>query len=156
MNADHIAVFSVEIDAPVFKVWDALVDPATIRRYMLGAQVESDWKEGDSITWKGEWEGKAYEDKGTILKIEPYWILQYSHYSPLSGKPDTPDSYHNVLFELVENEGKTQLSVSQDHNQSEREMEYSQKMWEMMMQNLKELIENPPETTQGGEDAERR
>jgi hypothetical protein len=38
---------------------------------MFGANVVSDWKEGGQIVWKGEWQGKVYEDKGVILKIEP-------------------------------------------------------------------------------------
>jgi uncharacterized protein YndB with AHSA1/START domain len=59
------------IDAPVAKVWRALVTPALIKRYMFGATVESTWKEGGEITWKGEWKGKPYEDKGVILRQDP-------------------------------------------------------------------------------------
>ena len=65
----------------------ALVDPAAIKQYMFGTTVESDWREGSSIVWKGEWQGRAYEDKGVILRLEPGRLLQYSHFSPLSGAP---------------------------------------------------------------------
>jgi hypothetical protein len=36
--------------------------------------------------------GKTHEDKGVILRLEPERLLQYSHFSPLSGLPDAPDS----------------------------------------------------------------
>jgi hypothetical protein len=57
-----VARASTIIDAPVAMVWDALVTPETIKRYMFGTTVVSDWKEGSSIVWKGEWKGKSYED----------------------------------------------------------------------------------------------
>ena len=97
-----IARASVSVGAPVAKVWDALVNPQTIKQYMFGTTVVSDWKQGSPITWKGEWKGKAYEDKGTILKIQPRRLLQYSHYSALSGLPDTPENHHTVTIELSE------------------------------------------------------
>jgi hypothetical protein len=42
-----------------------------IEKYMFGTHVTSTWPEGKPITWKGEMKGKAYEDKGEILDIEP-------------------------------------------------------------------------------------
>ncbi len=53
-----------------------------------------------SIVWKGEWEGKKYEDRGVILRLEPGHIIQYSHFSPLTGQPDVPENYHIVTIEL--------------------------------------------------------
>src|SRR5262245_35187323 len=72
---------STVIDAPMEEVWQALVDPERIKEYMFGADVISEWAEGSPITWSGEWEGKPYEDKGTILRYEPISVLSYSHYS---------------------------------------------------------------------------
>jgi uncharacterized protein YndB with AHSA1/START domain len=48
------------IDKPVANVWHALVTPETIKRYMFGATVVSDWKEGSPIVWKGEWQGSLH------------------------------------------------------------------------------------------------
>ena len=61
------------------RVWEALVQPDRIRKYMFGAEVVSDWKEGSLITWKGEWQGRRYEDRGIIRRLEPERLLQYSH-----------------------------------------------------------------------------
>ena len=68
---------------------------------MFGATVESKWGEGNSIVWKGEWQGRAYEDRGTILRFELGRLLQYSHFSPLSGLPDEPQNYHTMTVELL-------------------------------------------------------
>ena len=62
--ADHVATAQTEIDASPDKVWDALTDPDQIKQYMFGSQVETDWRPGSPIVWKGEYEGKQYEDKG--------------------------------------------------------------------------------------------
>lgn len=108
---------------------------------MFGADVESDWSEGSDITWKGEFNGKEYEDKGKILKIEPEQSLQYSHFSPLSGKPDTPENYHTVSIDLADNGDETQVSLSQNNNADEKSQNESVKNWEMMLQGLKKYLE---------------
>jgi hypothetical protein len=41
-----------------------------VGRLFWGSTVESDFKAGSPIVWKGAWEGKVFEDKGTILKRE--------------------------------------------------------------------------------------
>ena len=37
----------------------------------FAADVESDWKIGSPIRFKGEFKGKPYEDKGVLLKVKP-------------------------------------------------------------------------------------
>jgi uncharacterized protein YndB with AHSA1/START domain len=135
-----VAESSVAIDAPRAKVWKALVDPASIKKYMFGTTVTSDWREGSPITWKGEWRGKKYEDKGKILKLVPERTLQYSHYSPMSGQPDRPESYHTVRIEL-EGDRPTTVTLSQDNNASEKARAESEKNWRMMLDSLKKLLE---------------
>jgi uncharacterized protein YndB with AHSA1/START domain len=141
MDKQWIAKASISINAPKERVWDALVDPKAIRQYMFGAQVVSDWKEGSPITWKGEWQGAQYEDKGKILQLKPGRILQYSHFSPLSGLPDIPENYHTVTIELSSDGVKTHISLSQDHNSSDEERQHSEGNWVMMLENLKKLVE---------------
>jgi uncharacterized protein YndB with AHSA1/START domain len=141
MDERIIARVSTTIDAPVAKVWDALVTPELIGRYMFGATVLGDWSEGGSIVWKGEWKGKPYEDKGVILAFEPRRRLRYTHYSPLSGLPDVPDSYHTVTVELAEQGGSTRVSLAQDNNPTEEARGHSERNWRMMLDGLKKLLE---------------
>jgi uncharacterized protein YndB with AHSA1/START domain len=65
----HVTTAEAEIHAPRSKVWRALTDPDQIQKHMFGSKVETDWKPGSEITWKGEYEGKKYEDKGEILEV---------------------------------------------------------------------------------------
>jgi uncharacterized protein YndB with AHSA1/START domain len=122
-------------------VWDALVNPRMIKQYMFGTNAVSEWKEGSSIVFRGEWEGKRYEDKGVILQLEPERVLQYTHFSPLSGVPDTPENYHTVTIELSGQGTRTLLSLSQDNNASEQAREHSEKSWGIMLASLKDLLE---------------
>ncbi len=141
MGENLIAKSSIVINAPVAKVWDALVNPDMIKQYMFGTNVVSDWKARSPVVWKGVWKGKAYEDKGVILKIEPEKKLQYTHFSPLSGASDIPENYHTLTYELKEQGDNMQVILSQDNNSSEKEREHSQKMWASMLEGLKKVLE---------------
>jgi len=141
MGNDLVARASTTINAPSEKVWDALVNPEAIHQYMFGTHVTSDWRENSPITWKGEWQGKSYEDKGVILQSKPGRTLQYSHFSPLSGLPDKPESYHTVTIELSREANQTRVSLTQDNNSTEEAREHAEKNWEMMLSGLKKFVE---------------
>ena len=136
-----IAKAETTVNSQINKIWDALVNPDIIKKYLFGTNVISDWKEGSKIIWKGEWQGKLYEDKGEILQIIPATRLQYSHFSPLSGLADIPENYHTVTIDLTDNNLSTKISLSQDKNATEQEREHSQKNWAMMLEHLKRLLE---------------
>jgi uncharacterized protein YndB with AHSA1/START domain len=141
MNRGIIANVSATIHVPILKVWGALVNPEMIKQYMFGTQVITDWKEGSPIVWKGEWQGKSYEDKGVILKLEPSRRIQYSHFSPLAGLPDTPENYHTVTIDVFDEGTQTRVVLTQDNNSSEQAREHSEKNWGMMLGGLKKLLE---------------
>ena len=141
MPKNLVAKASVVINAPAAAVWDALVDPKALKQYMFGSTVISDWKKGSKIVFKGEWQGKPYEDKGVILQLDPGKRLQYSHFSPLMGKPDTPENYHTVTIELSNAGSGTRVSLSQDNNATEEARDHSQKNWETMLGGLKKYVE---------------
>ena len=139
--ANHIANVETTISASTDKVWSALTDPGMIKKYMFGTTVISDWKEGSKIIWKGEWEGKAYEDKGKILLFEPKRSLQYSHFSPLSGLHDNPENYHIVTIDLEEKDQQTNVTLMQTNNADEKTKDHSEKNWKMMLASLKKILE---------------
>ncbi len=126
-------------------VWTALVEPAAIKQYMFGTTVESEWSEGSSIVWKGEWQGRAYEDKGMILRFEPGRLLAYSHFSPLSGLPDEPRNYHTVTVELARDARGTRVTLTQDGNATAEAREHSERNWTMMLDSLKGYVEGRAE-----------
>ena len=141
MNNNIVAKTSISINASKTNVWNALVNPEAINKYMFGTNVVSDWKEGGPIIWKGEWQGKPYEDKGVILQLLQERTIQYSHFSPLSGLPDKPESYHIVTIELSEDGVQTRVSLSQDNYSTEQEREHSESNWGMMLTSLKKFLE---------------
>jgi hypothetical protein len=69
-------------------------------------------------------------------------VLQYSHYSPLSGLPDSPESYHTVTIRLTEEGAGTHVSLSQDNNPSEEARRHSEKNWRQMLAGLKSYVES--------------
>lgn len=141
MEKNLTAKASVTINASDAKVWDGLTNPTIIKKYMMGATVDSDWEEGSKITWKGDFKGKKYVDKGEILEIDPKKKLKYSHYSPLSGEKDTPENYHVVTISLSEDGKQTTVSLSQNKNETEKAKEESQKNWKIMLEGLKKALE---------------
>lgn len=141
-TTSFIAKAETTISAPAGKVWRALTDPEMIRQYMFGTTVISDFKEGSKITWKGEWQGRSYEDKGVILRVRPQRKLQYTHFSPASGLADAPENYHLVTIELKEEDDRTTVILSQDNNANERAKDHSEKNWTSMLNALKKLLEN--------------
>jgi uncharacterized protein YndB with AHSA1/START domain len=141
MENNLIAKTSVKVNASDAKVWDGLTNPKIIKKYMMGAVVASDWEKGSKITWKGEFKGKKYEDKGEILEIEPQKKLKYSHFSPLTGDEDIPENYHTVIINLSGDNKQTTVSLTQEKNKNEKEKEESQKNWKMMLEGLKKILE---------------
>jgi uncharacterized protein YndB with AHSA1/START domain len=140
--ADHVATAEIEINASPDRVWSALTEPDQIEKYMFGSRVETDWQPGSPIVWKGEYEGKPYEDKGEIVEIEPRRRLKLTHFSPMSGQEDVPENYHTLLYELDEHDGQTRVSLSQDGNATEEAAEHAKANWEKMLTGLKEVVES--------------
>jgi len=136
-----VATARTEINAPIEAVWDALTNPETVRKYMFGTDVISEWKEGGTILWRGVWKGKGYEDRGTILEFKPMRVLSYSHFSPLSGLPDVPENYYTARVELSKKGASTGVVLSQDNNPTAEARDHSQENWETMLSGLKSLLE---------------
>jgi uncharacterized protein YndB with AHSA1/START domain len=141
MNKKFVAKASTTINTPASKVWEALTTPELIKQYMFGTDVISDWKVGSPIVYRGEWQGKPFEDKGKILEFEREKSLVSTHYSPLSGVPDIPENYHTVAYHLVEKDGKTEVTITQDNNASDEEKSHSEQNWNQVLQGLKKILE---------------
>jgi len=135
------AAASVTINARAEKVWEALTNPSLIKQYLFGTDATSDWKPGSPITYRGVWEGKAYEDKGTVIKAIPNKLLQTTYWSSMSGLPDQPQSYNTVTYQLSENAGQTTLSIRQDNNPSRESADHSAGNWSKVLQAMKQLLE---------------
>ena len=119
-----------------------MTDPEQVAQYMFGSRVESSWEPGSPISWSGEYEGRAYQDKGEVLEVEPGRVLEVTHYSALSGQDDVPENYHTVRYELAPSGERTRVALTQDGCASEEEAERFAQNWQAMLDGMKQVVES--------------
>jgi uncharacterized protein YndB with AHSA1/START domain len=141
MTKEFVTTVTLNINAPVSKVWDALTNPELIKQYLFGTHVTTDWKVGSPITYEGVWEGKAYKDKGKILQVEPNKLLVSTFWSALAGLPDVPENYQTVRYDLSAAGGGTKLTLTQDNNATQEEADHSAQNWKMVLEGLRKMLE---------------
>lgn len=141
MAANFIAKAQTLIDANPEQVWNALTDPMVISEYLFGTQTETDWRIGSPIEFTGEYNGKAYHDKGTILQVLPQKLLQYTYHSSASGLDDLPENYFNVSYELEEEGGKTRVALKCENLPNEEARVHAEKNWEKVLKQMKNVVE---------------
>ncbi|HEX6231400.1 MAG TPA: SRPBCC domain-containing protein [Actinomycetota bacterium] len=141
MPTDLRISHSITIEASARDVWHALTTPDVIQRWFLGVRTETDWQEGSPIVHTGEWQGKPYEDKGTIMRVEPGRLLVHTHWSALSGLPDEPGNHQEVTWELSERDGATELTVTEVNLPSEQAVAVSEATWKTVLEDLKRVVE---------------
>jgi uncharacterized protein YndB with AHSA1/START domain len=133
--------------APVVEVWGALTNPDLIKQYFFGTNTTTDWKVGSPIKFTGEWQGKTYEDKGTILAFEPNKLIRYNYWSSMSGIEDKPENYVIVTYEVAsnngggDNKGSTTITITQENIPDEKMKEHSEENWKKVIDGLKKLVE---------------
>ena len=96
---------------------------------------------GSPIVWKGEYEGKAYEDKGEVLEVVPERTAQGDPLQPLERRGRRPEKYHTLTSSSRSENGMTHVSLSQDNNSSQEAAEHSRENWEKMLSGLKATVE---------------
>jgi uncharacterized protein YndB with AHSA1/START domain len=122
-------------------IWRALTDASIIKKYFFGTNAESDWKEGSKVKFSGEYEGKTYEDKGTVLKSIPGKLLSYTYWSSMSGIEDKPENYVIVTFEIIPGKEETTLTVTQENIPDEKMKAHSEENWNKVLHSMKEVVE---------------
>lgn len=137
----HLARATVDVEASPEEVWAALTDPAQIASWMSGSRVETDWQVGSPITWQGEYDGRAYEDKGEVLVHDEPAKLSMTHYSPMMGQPDEPENYHTLVYTLTPSGDGTTVELTQDGCDTEEQAEQFSANWQQMLDGLKAAAE---------------
>jgi hypothetical protein len=111
-----------------------------VKQYLFGTDMETDWKEGSPITYTGEWEGKPYQDKGTVLKVIPNKLIEMSYWSIAFG-PDVPENRKKVIYEITPEGENTKLTITQDNNKDEEGKNHSENNWNTVLEGLKKVVE---------------
>jgi uncharacterized protein YndB with AHSA1/START domain len=130
------------IPAKADKVWDTLTSKAGMKAWMMGADVDTDWKVGSPLTIRGEFNGKPFEDKGEVRSFEPGKRLSYTHQSGGRG----PE--HLVTIELAPKDGGAEVTITQanaDGSVTEADREHKaqyEKTWAAMLEGVEKAAAN--------------
>jgi len=105
---------TVTILAPATKVWRALTSPGLVKQWQYGSDLLTTWEVGTSIVFRNEWNGRVFEQKGTVLEFSPESRLKYSLFFPRPDLQDIPEHHFFMTYELTESDGTTFLLVRQE------------------------------------------
>lgn len=141
MNRELIATTSISIFSSPLEVWKALIDPEIIKEYMHGTETQTTWELHTPITFRGEWEGVPYIDKGEIVEIIPERVLGYTYWSPLSGTEDFEDNYAVITYHISPYDDETTLTVTQDNIESDEKVIAAEENWMKTLIHLKKILE---------------
>ena len=132
---------SITISHPVQKVWEALTVPEQVKKYFFGTNLVTDWQVGSPIFFRGEWGGKTYEDKGTVLSFNPPHSLSYNYYSSMSGDPDVPESYQVLTYTVEEDPLGARLTISQENVATQEKADHSGENWKAVAEGIKKMLD---------------
>jgi uncharacterized protein YndB with AHSA1/START domain len=130
------------IPANPAEVWETLTSREGMKAYMLGADVETEWRVGGRIRMHGEVGGKPFEDHGEVRSFEPWKRLSYTHVSSAA-----PDETHVVTVELQpRDDGATEVIITQENadgsvtpSDREHRADYD-RTWATMLEKLEEAV----------------
>jgi uncharacterized protein YndB with AHSA1/START domain len=110
---------------------------------MHGTTVETEWVEGTPILWRGEWEGREYEDKGEVLVVDAPFRLAVTHWSPLTGDADEPANYHHIRYDLEQlGSDRTRLTLTHGNSPTQEAADAMvENGWRPMVDALKKVAE---------------
>jgi uncharacterized protein YndB with AHSA1/START domain len=140
MKRNFTATTTFTINAPKEKVWEALTNPEIVKQYFFGTHLSGDWEIDGIIYFRGEWEGKPYEDKGIITAITKNEVLCYDYKSSWDPSPDVRENYLPVEYRLSEVNGITTLAITQG-SATQEQADHSSENWNMVMNGMKVLVE---------------
>ena len=104
----------IRVLAPADKVWQALTEPGLVKQWQYGSDLLTTWEPGTPIIFRNEWNGRVFEQKGTVLEFVPESRLRYSLFFARPGLQDIPENHFFMTCELTEGDGFTSLLFRQE------------------------------------------
>jgi uncharacterized protein YndB with AHSA1/START domain len=129
---------SIEIDAPIEKVYEVLTNPKLVRgwanAFSEGTYAETDWQPGSTIEWKDK--NGYLGAKGVVMENEPPRRITVAYYDDVKdGPPNQPGQYKEVY--LVQ---PGQLNIKAG-TLSEGDIKVHEPLWDKAIRLIKELAE---------------
>lgn len=135
-------ISKLTLNASAEKVWDALTNPEKVKAWQYGSELKTDWKVGNEIRFKSEWEGQIFEQWGTVMEFNPFRNLKYNLFAPRPDLEDKPENYFEMEYILTEKDIGTELQIIQKDNRKGAKQEEEQGEENPVLKNLKSLIES--------------
>lgn len=138
---------TIAINALPPTVWNALIRPELMKRWMaepeMRLEISTDWAVGSPITIRG-FHHVRFENKGTVLQVEPCRVLRYTHLSSLSRLPDRPEHYSIVEFRLAAAQDETALTLTLGNFPTATIQKHLDFYWRTTLEILKRFVEGRP------------
>jgi uncharacterized protein YndB with AHSA1/START domain len=142
MKIQATNISTVIINAPIQKVWDALTKPALVKQWQYGSDLITDWKVGNDIRFRTEWQDKVFEQWGKVLEVVPYKIIKYTLFAPRPDLEDKPENYFIMSYVLTEEGEHIKLDIIQEDNRPGAVQEETQGEDNPVLKALKLLVES--------------
>jgi uncharacterized protein YndB with AHSA1/START domain len=102
-----------DIRASADRVWAAVTRPELVERWQYGSRLITDWSIGGPIRFVSEWEGRRFEQWGTVLEFEPLHGLKYTLFAPRPDLTDSPENYFTMTYTLTPVGDRTRITIVQ-------------------------------------------
>jgi uncharacterized protein YndB with AHSA1/START domain len=132
---------SIVVNAPRERVWDALTKPELVKQYFFGTNLVTDWTVGSALFFRGEWNGKPYEDRGAVLSFEPLKGLSFNYWSAFSGLEDRPELRQIIRYGLEDTSKGVLVTVDQSNVDTQEHANHGAKNWQGVLEAMKKLVE---------------
>jgi uncharacterized protein YndB with AHSA1/START domain len=140
MHYTFVARAEILIHTEINKLWTAITNPYKVKLYFESDQA-AEWKAGSPLTFKGQFQGREYQDKGIITEIIENKAFEYSFWSQFSGKEDRPENYSLIRYELDQTEDRVKLTVTQNNYTTQAGAEQSSQEWAGVLASVKQMME---------------
>lgn len=137
---------SIQIDASVTAVWDALTRPELMKSWMADSEIQivTTWDVGTPIVINVEEVSHkaSFTNGGVVLQFVKERVLEYSHLSSLSQLPDQDENHTIIRFTLQQDENQTLLELNLSNFASESIHKHIDFYWTVTLDVLKRFVED--------------
>ena len=110
----RVSKSSIHIEASRETVWSVVTEPAYVKQWQYGSDLQVVWSVGSPIRFTNEWQGQTFEQWGTVVLVDAPNRLAYSLFAPRPDLEDKPENYFTMTYILDGDEGATTLTILQE------------------------------------------
>lgn len=132
----------IEITAPAERIFLALTTSEEIPQYFPLQSVESEWKIGEEVLYKGEVNNIPFTDFGVIEALAFPKTYSYRYWSDNHATERTEENHLTITYQLDPTSTGTLLRMTQNNIKSKDLYELmNSQVWDFLLTSLKNHIE---------------